>query len=102
MHLTQQQVADLANVSTGTVANIESGRTVPQATKLRGVMQVLGINEDGTLSYPKDVQVLLDVIGAWLTKMPDSDRQDAIRVITELIFGDSWDSRRRSAGGRGS
>lgn len=92
--MTQQQLADSAGVALRTVQMFESGKAQLQPANLRAVLGVLGIDPDGNqvaddtrAGWPGDIQVFLDVMGAYLSSMPEAERMAVIQGMTRQIFG---------------
>lgn len=89
---TQEELAAAAGISERTVRNIEAGRITPQAGKLGRVMDVLGLvpgrRKDDR--FTPEVQVCLDVVGAWLMALPSEARMTAIRRLTSQIVRAPW------------
>ncbi|HET7387341.1 MAG TPA: helix-turn-helix transcriptional regulator [Nocardioidaceae bacterium] len=91
--LTQEQVASGAGVSLRAYQGFESGKSSPQGGNLRAILAFLDIDPDGDddaattrTTWPADVQVFLDVMGAYLATFPDVERLDAIHNLTAQIF----------------
>lgn len=83
--LTQQQLADMSNVSLKTIGNIESGRIVPQAASLRRLLIALDLGIDPADAYPEDVRTWLAVLGPLIANLPDETRGAVMtRVVTSL------------------
>lgn len=90
----QQKLADQAGVSLGVVSNLERKRTRPQPGNERQILKALGletsedaaqINEERR-DWPSDVAVFLDVMGLFLTAVPESVRADIIHDLTRVVM----------------
>lgn len=95
--LTQTELAQRAEVSLGTVQNIEAGKTKTHRTKREAVLGALGVatQADGSVddsndailrAWPTDVSVFLDVLGAYLTRFDEPVRLQVIHKLTRQIF----------------
>lgn len=87
--MTQEELAEAANVSLGVVSNLERKLTRPQPANEAAILAALDIEqeeprevEDDRHEWPLDVAVVLDVIGLRLTSIPEADRPAAIRDLT--------------------
>lgn len=86
---TQQDLADKADVSLGTVQNAEAAKSVPQLSNRRAILAAVGLTEEGDPAtpregWPDDVRVALNVVGLWLEQVEGEEREARIRRI---IFG---------------
>jgi transcriptional regulator with XRE-family HTH domain len=92
---TQQELADAADVSLGTVSNFERRKSDPQAAHLRAILRALDIEAEGAdwqvsqtrSGWPPDVRVFLDVMGVYLTALNDEKRESVIHNLTHQIIG---------------
>lgn len=90
--LTQEEVADAAGVSLRSYQMFETRRSVPQAENLRSILAALEIEPGDETArttragWPPDVQVFLDVMGAYLVTLSDEDRLTTIHNVTRQIF----------------
>lgn len=90
---TQRELADRAEVHLGTVSNFERRKSDPQASHLRSILRVLGIEAEGgdqranhtREEWPQDVKTFLDIMGIYLTALPDERREQIIYDITRQI-----------------
>lgn len=83
--MSQQELADAAQVSRGTVSNIERGATIPQEDGLRAVMTVLGLRVDGEQQWPEWVEEWVAVIGPLMARLSPERRGDVLgRVVVML------------------
>jgi transcriptional regulator with XRE-family HTH domain len=95
---TQQQLADEAGVSRGTVVSIEAGRAQNQPPKLASVLEALGMNADTASSpepddaWPQKVRIFARVIGHHVSSMPEKDQDKAIEVLMDLMISGRWRS----------
>lgn len=93
LRLTQELVAEKAGVALRTYQAFETRKGNPTPENLRAIVRVLGIAEGDDVAlatrsrWPLDVQVFLDVIGAYLATIPDEEaRLAAIHDLTRQIF----------------
>jgi transcriptional regulator with XRE-family HTH domain len=90
--LTQEEVAKRAGVSPRAYQMFETRKSVPQAENLRAILAALDIDPgDETAratrsSWPRDVQVFLDVMGVYLVTLSDEERMATIHDVTRQIF----------------
>ena len=92
-HWGQQQLADAAGVSLGTINNFERKKTLPQPGNLRAILRILGLEQEGgdeTASntrgqWPQDVKTFLDIMGLFLTALPEDERTELIHDLTRQI-----------------
>ena len=90
---TQRELADRAEVHLGTVSNFERRKSDPQAAHLRAILRVLGIEAEAgdrranrtREEWPQDVKTFLDVMGIYLSAIPDAEREQVIYDITRQI-----------------
>lgn len=89
----QQDLADAAGVSLRTVQNMESGEVKTQPANLAAILAATGIDPDGASvatqtreAWPTDLQVFLDVMGAYLMTFPEDERIRRIHDLTRQIF----------------
>ena len=89
----QQELAQRAQVSLGVVSNLERAKTKPQPGNLRAIMGALGLDgfdehadEDDTRHWPRDIAVVLDVMGLYLNSIPEERRAEQIHAITRYVF----------------
>jgi transcriptional regulator with XRE-family HTH domain len=94
--LNQQEVADRAGVSLGTVNNIENARSMPQRKTRAAIAQALGkdifddgLGEAARLGWPDDVQVFTEVIGGYLAALPPAKRGEVVGRWMREITGQS-------------
>lgn len=96
-HWTQQDLADRTGVSLRAIQNYEGGKSVLQAPNLRTVLAALDIDPDDDPpgdevaaetrnSWPAEVSVFLDMLGAYLMTMPEERRLRSIHDMTRMIF----------------
>lgn len=94
LKLTQGAVAEAAGVGLRTVQNFEGGGAVPQPANRTAMWAALGVNitdEESDVevverSWPADVSVFLDVMGAYLTRFDEAERLRIIHSVTRQIF----------------
>jgi transcriptional regulator with XRE-family HTH domain len=98
--LSQQALAELANVSVRTIRNIESGLVVPQAASIRRLAQALELTPDGEAALSADrssplsprvrgVPTRQELTASW--PVPHLPRPSLIRQIrTGRCFSISW------------
>jgi transcriptional regulator with XRE-family HTH domain len=86
---TQQQLAEGAGVSLGTVNNLERGVSVPQRGNLASILRFLGIDQDPEETrsdWDADVELQLDIIGAFLQRLDPEERRSVSRQFTRYIL----------------
>lgn len=87
----------MAGVSLRAYAAFEKGENVPQQKNLEAILRVLpveasqldlsGAREATVESWPADVRVFLDVMGAFLTTMEEEERLAVIHEATRWMVG---------------
>lgn len=90
----QQQLADAAQVSLGVINNLERQKTRPQPGNLRAILHSLDIEAEeierpaaeDARDWPRDVAVVLDVLGMYLMSIPEERRPQEILEITRDVF----------------
>lgn len=89
----QQELAERAGVSLGVVSNLERQRTRPQPANERQILKALGIEtpedeqyEEERREWPRDVAVVLDVLGLFLSNVPEHQRADIIHDLTRMVM----------------
>jgi len=84
----QEDLAELASVTRQTISNMESGSVVPQAEKLRRVLEVLGV-ETGGGEFEEQTEQWLTIMGTLIEATPVSRRDGsvnaAIRVLSDGV-----------------
>lgn len=101
LKMTQREVATKAGVGLRTYQMFEKGGHTPQAANLQAIRWAVGLTEDGeealsivpTLpttevigeSWPVDVRIFLDVVGAFLVTMDEDERLEFIHDATRWI-----------------
>lgn len=100
--VTQQQLADKVGVHVKTIQNHEAGESWTEGTVDR-IMDELGLGPEDLESEPTqlaneaadalvwrrfadDTQVMLLVLGAWLSKFPAERRRDEIARLTDYMW----------------
>lgn len=89
----QEDLAAQARVSLGTVSNFERKISAPQPGNLRAILRVLELEgqagdevaSETRSEWEPDVKAFLDVIGIYLSALPDDERAETIRSITRHI-----------------
>lgn len=92
--LTQQELADRAGLPLRTYQSFESGETRrPQGETLAAILEAVGLtDEDNAVAaqtrseWPLDVRVFLDMLGAFLTALPEERRMGIIHDVTRQVF----------------
>ena len=91
--VTQQQLADAAHVSLRTIQMFEGRKSATTPANRHAIAEALGLDENGNgtaaetrANWPAEVQVFLDVIGAYLMTMPEERRMRVIHDLTRQIF----------------
>lgn len=83
--MSQNDLAEAAGVSRGTIINAESGRIVPQPDKLFHIMQALDMVVDPRLDLPEWVAGNLEIIGALLVRVPEHQRAAVLSDIFTVL-----------------
>jgi transcriptional regulator with XRE-family HTH domain len=90
---TQRDLAEAAGIYFGTISNFELGKTEPQPHHLRAILQALDLEgqagddqASGTRSeWDPDVKTFLDMMGLFLTALPEGERTEVMFSITRQI-----------------
>jgi transcriptional regulator with XRE-family HTH domain len=88
--MSQEDLAEASGVSLRAVQNAELGKSTPQEGNLLAMLDVLGMRpnaEQTRQEWPQDVKVFLDVMGAYLSTLPEATRMSKYRELTLLIVG---------------
>lgn len=94
---TQQELADAAETSLGTIQNLESGKRQTHPNTVIAVKAALGIagDEAATVSsWPNDVKVIVDMVGLWLVAQSPDDRERFAVEMTRRIIGSAPSSQK--------
>lgn len=90
---TQQQLAEAAGISLRTYQNFENRVGTPQSGNLRAILTAVGVEPIGEetadatrQTWPGDILVFLDMIGAYLATMSAEQRQQVMHQWTREIF----------------
>lgn len=99
---TQQELADAVGVNLGVINKLERGVSRPQPANLRAILAALDLDvetgpvdsgdrrvvfvDEDARDWPADVAVVLDVIGMWLTSIPEENRPEAERALTRFAW----------------
>lgn len=78
---TQQELADRAGVSRGSVGNIERAKTAPQAEKLWRVMVALDLSPDPLAGIPEAARKWVAIIAPLIAALPDERREDVMMSV---------------------
>jgi|HubBroStandDraft_1064217.scaffolds.fasta_scaffold508743_1 transcriptional regulator with XRE-family HTH domain len=84
LNLSQQQLADLAKVSTPTVSRFEQAEKNLQLSTVLAVLEVLGMTDKQTLSFP-DREFRIDVADGVTFYGQDSEKRVRSRVSREAL-----------------
>lgn len=91
--LNQAEVAERAGMSLRAYQNFEAGTTKPHEDNLDGIIRALGLSEEQEVvaeetrsEWPRDVQVFLDMLGAYMATLSDEDRMRFMQEQTRRIF----------------
>lgn len=91
----QQELADDAQVSLGVVNNLERQKTRPQPGNLGAILRALDleledvrapVEDEDARHWPRDIAVVLDVMGMYLLSIPEEKRSDEILAMTRDVF----------------
>lgn len=91
--LKQEELAELAGVSVGTISNLENAKSLPQRRIRVALTEALGedvfddnLGESARLGWPEDVQVFTDVIGQYLASLTPPERSETVgRWMREIV-----------------
>lgn len=96
LKLSQGAVAQAAEVGLRTVQNFESGGASPQPSNRAAMWAAVGGDDEAEAAaqptetvertWPADVSVFLDVIGAYLSRFDEAERLRMIHGLTRQIF----------------
>jgi transcriptional regulator with XRE-family HTH domain len=89
---TQKQLAEKADVSLRMITDLETGQRLPQDGTLSRIIDALDMPrpDDIRETWPPEVRVFLDMIGAWLSARPEAERLSIIRAWTRRLVGGDW------------
>ena len=98
-HLSQEQLAELANLNRVTVAKYESGRIEPGAQALSRIADALDVTVDALLgrtdppedTNPKPKTAESRIISEGIDRMPPEDREKALAVL-RAVYADYFES----------
>lgn len=89
---TQAELAKVSDVHVNTVKKIESGVTErPSAQVMARLRNALGSTPDPALvreEYDRLTQAALDLIGAYLMRFPEEERDERTFAITRFVLSD--------------
>lgn len=86
--LTQEQFAEESGIPLRTLQDIENGKVARPQRKTRALVDAyLGLNQAGQTAeeWTSDVQAFLDILGAYLTALPQTERTAMIRETIQRI-----------------
>jgi len=83
--LSQQELADQAGVSRGTIKNIEAGAKVPQEDKLNRVLDVLGLLRKHSDSWTDEQWWIAESTVALFDQLPVARHPEAAAEIAKLF-----------------
>lgn len=81
---TRQRLAAETGLSVRMIGDFETGRRQPHASNLDKIMSVLvvpGVPEETRSRWPEEIGLFLDVLGAFLTALPEADRAEEMRLL---------------------
>lgn len=85
----QTELAARAGFTDNTIRKVENGVRVAPAT-FRKVLDTVGIapevDQMQKIGYPRDVQALMDLVGMYLTAIPEDDRPEVMFEITRRLL----------------
>jgi transcriptional regulator with XRE-family HTH domain len=94
---TQQQLAEAPGVHLRTISGFERRETArPHPENLRAIIAALELEDDAAgdevaadsrEEWPQDVRVFLDVMGLFLSAIPESERQAIMHDLTRQMVG---------------
>lgn len=94
---TQEDVAEKAGMKLRAYQNFEGGHSWPQPANLRGILIAVGLDAAGEehpeaprvvagTEWPRDVDVFLSMLGAFLMTMTEDQRLGVIHDLTRQVF----------------
>lgn len=91
--LTQRELAQSAGISHRAYQDFEAGKTKPQRDTLRKIVEALDLQMEGAEvaqmtreARPRETQVFLEMLGAYLDTMTPEQRMAFIHDETRKIF----------------
>lgn len=84
--MSQSDLAEAAGVGRGTIINIETGKTIPQADVLVRIMRVLGMVEEDVPEMPDWVVGNVEIIANMLVRVPEPKRAEVLSSIFTAII----------------
>lgn len=94
--MNQQDVADKAGVSLGTINNLENARSLPQRKNRAAIVAAIGedifdegLADQARLGWDDDVQVFTEVIGGYLNALTPAQRAEVVTRWMREITGQS-------------
>lgn len=83
--LTQSQLAERSGVSRGTIGNIESGSTIPQADVLWRILGVLDIRAESTPEWSPEVDGWVRIIAPLIEQIPNDVRERVMLILVAQL-----------------
>jgi transcriptional regulator with XRE-family HTH domain len=92
--LSQQEVADMVGMKLRAYNAFENGKSEPQPANRRAIMRAFDpiaaessdVGEETRSGWPRDIEVFLDMMGAYLNTLDEDARTDVIHAVTRRIF----------------
>lgn len=85
LDLSQDELAARADTSRGTIGNIESGKTVPQAEVLWRIMGALDLRPDMSRAWSDEVEKWLSIMAPLLEQMTPEVRERAMQQVIGIL-----------------
>lgn len=93
---TQEQAARESGVGVRTFQMFENGQSWPQPANLRAILRAVGLEVESEEvldpprilrgEFPRDIEVFLSMLGAYLNTLPEAQRLEVIHDLTRQIF----------------
>ncbi|MEB0303851.1 helix-turn-helix transcriptional regulator [Cryobacterium sp. 10I1] len=93
--LSQDELAEMAGVSRGTVMNLESGKSAPQADKLWRILLALDIAPGRDNEWPVYVEEYLRLIAPLITAITDEKRRGEVMGKVIMMLGEGAQGQTR-------
>lgn len=84
----QKRLAQESGVSERMIRDLEADRHAPQPANLKALLDVLivdGDPEETRASWPEDVRLYLDILGAYLAALPEPERLPEMKRLIASI-----------------
>ena len=83
---TQEKLAEESGVGLRTVSGFARGENVPNGATLGKFARAMGVDpEEQRAHWAKDVALFADLMGIWLSTLPEAEREQIMRTWAEQI-----------------